>query len=54
MHNNRPIDLTSNPPWYEQKVQYMYRNSVKARMVDAAEDYVRCSFYPGCPVKIES
>ncbi|MGB3849220.1 MAG: transposase [Tunicatimonas sp.] len=54
IHNNRPIDFTSNPQWYDQKMQYIYDNPVKARMVDVAEDYVRCSFYPLCPVKIES
>lgn len=53
-HNNKPIDLTHHPSWFDQKLQYIYDNPVNARLVDAAEDYVRCSFYPHCPVKLEA
>lgn len=42
IHQNHPIELVSNK-FFEQKINYIHENPVKAGIVDKAEDYIYSS-----------
>lgn len=50
-NENHPV-LLNNPVIFQQKVDYVHQNPVRAGLVDEPQHYVYSSAHPLCPVKL--